>query len=695
MSRYRRSAASKLHRHCETCHWKFCKAPVEISVSCIIIKCRLLCGASFHMCKEDEHILLCPNEKVPCLNANYGCPVTMCRSRLAKHLEVCPASMVFCSMEWLRWPVEDIKSPLIENLIMDTNENQALDLSMSLRDQKLLCSRLNMRSFFPQLMQEPEEPIPQEEEIEEAAGGESVVNGELDNCTISKVSVNDPPKGDPKDLTVNKEKYDLFEKMFSKEMGGCRQAEKEESKNKTDKKEASKVSTSLATSEQGVNKEAVEPKVESREVAFKPNISQTGLAPWQEGVLERLGQEVNLREYNMYVVHHGRMLLTFGQIEACTPRDKDFVYGNLEPIPVQTLHSFNVPTSYRYKRIQMKDPAVRVKTENKSVDTSDLGVSVEDVLKMDEMFATLLCAAELEVRGHKISETVGTDGLYVDIATQTYNFLTAPFQYDATLTDITLQKELKLYLQLDTESATLRHNKSSSAFTFMCGHFFRRDEFGSHFKNVHSDIQSCLNGWFEQRCPLAYLGCTFTHRRLQPSTHRATVSYNQDLSIFTLRPEVFMSSISDSQIISGQKTQVGYEDSLSNLPFEVLCHIARYLDSFSLSQLALVSKLFRDVSATFLHERGMVGFKWRKKQYSHGGAKWKSSIVWEFSSLFSRVGSWCIDDTRSMSEHLKRCPFYQTEPKTKPFALTGMCETSEDSRVKQRKKVLTQFFSRR
>ncbi|KAF5906961.1 F-box only protein 40-like, partial [Clarias magur] len=563
------------------------------------------------MCKEDEHTLLCPNEKVPCINAHYGCPFTMCRSKLAKHLEVCPASVVVCSMEWNRWPIEDVQSPLFTNLMKDIHEPQALDLSTALRDQKQICSRLKLRSFFPQLMQEPEEPIPAEAEDEEA-GDDFLVNGIHVNCMGGEVLINGPvsvqaEESVEKDHTVYKDKCELYEKMFSKERGGCTQAQEEESKSggKKDRTEPTKSSNNpFTTDQQGAALVTVEEQDGGDDV--HPDISKTGLAPWQEGVLERLGQEVNPREYNMYVVHHGRMLLAFGQIEACTPREKDFVYGSLEPIPVQTLHSFNVPVSYRHKRIQYKDPSTRVPTEHRSVDTSDLGVSSEEeTQKMDEMFATLLCAAEVEIRGHKISESMATDGLYFDIGSQTYDFLAAPFKYNTTLADITEDRDLKLYLQMDTESVTLRHNKSTSMFTFMCEHFFRRDEFASHFKNVHSDIQSCLNGWFEQRCPLAYLGCTFIQRRLQPSTHRATVSFNQELSIFTLRPESATPFMADSHMVPPQQTQVGYEDSLSNLPFEVLRQIARYLDSFSLSQLALVSRLFRDVSATFVHERGM------------------------------------------------------------------------------------------
>lgn len=684
-SRYRRSGP-RLHRHCETCFSRRCKASIEVSMSCMVINCRLLCGASFHMCKEDEHSLLCPNEKVPCLNAHYGCPFTMFRSRLAKHLEVCPASVVCCSMEWNRWPLENPDAPLYKNLLKELHEQESLDLSMALRDQKHLCARLKMRKCFPELMEEQEEEPPAVEEYDDeegAVGKETVCNGmHINRHGGSGGSlVNGPSKACEKALKddvvlngpVDKDKYNLFEKMFSMEMGGCKQAEAEASK--TEEQNGKKTSSKGSSKPQGAS---AEPEKKEANVPHV-DISKTGLAPWQDGVLERLGQEMKPREFNMYIVHHGRMLISFGQMDACTPRERDFVYGNLEPIPVQTLRSFKVPSSYKHRRIQLREFNTRVITEHKGVGTSDLDMSEKVGGEMDEMFSTLLCYAEAEIRGHKISETVATDGLYVDIATQTYNFATAPFKSNTTLTEITTGRDLKLHVDLDTEAVTLRHNKSTSTFTFLCGHFFRRDEFASHFKNVHLDIQSSLSGWFEQRCPLAYLGCTFSQRRLQPSTQRAKVSYNQDLSIFTLTPEVPASLMSDSQT-GPPKARIKYEDSLNNLPFEVLCHIASYLDSFTLSQLALVSRLFRDICATLLQERGMVGFKWRKKSYSHGGTRWKPTKVWEFSTLFSKVDNWCISDTASMAEHLKHCPFYQTELKTEPFALASVFDNKGKER---------------
>ncbi|XP_036381489.1 F-box only protein 40-like [Megalops cyprinoides] len=678
----RRSCRStvRLHQHCEGCYSRRCRAPVEVSVSCVTISCRLLCGAVFHLCKEEEHQLLCPNVKVPCLNAHYGCPFTMCRSKLAKHLEVCPASVVSCSLEWNRWPIEETNTVFYDNVIKEPYSEEQLDLSMALRDQKLLCERLKMKSFFPELMEEVEELPPPEPE--EAAESEAIENGaawaptargggERSGHNFTGAEMPELTQ-DKKKNTVDTESYNQWEKMFSMERGGCKQAAKalKDKKQGDGKEEKASPSPGSQKTEKEGPKES-----QAAATAMPVDISKTGLAPWQDGVLERLGKEVNVKDFNMYLVHHGRMLIRFGQMPACTPREKDFVYGSLEPIPVQTLRSFKVPTSYREKRIHLRDPTTRACTEDKCVDTSDLGVSMEDIPKMDEIPATLLCSSEKELRGHKVCETVVTDGLFVDLATQTYDFHTAPFKRNASLADITADRALKLHVQIHAESVTSRHNKASSAFTFLCSHFFRRDEFRSHFKNVHSDIQSCLNGWFEQRCPLAYLGCTYSQKRFQPSTHRAKVSYNQDLSTFTLRPEVSASLFKGVKTIATERKRARNLDSLSRLPFEVLVHIAGFLDSFTLSQLALVSKLMRDVCATLLQERGMVSLKWEKKTYSHGRICWRPRQVWQFSNLFSTVERWCFGDTPSMAQHLKLCPFYQTEDKREPVALASVSDS--------------------
>nr|XP_020470415.1 F-box only protein 40 [Monopterus albus] len=674
---------AEVHEHCEKCYNVQCQVPVQTSISCIIIKCRKTCGATLHTCKQEEHQRLCPNETVPCINANYGCPLTMLRHRLAKHLEVCPASVVCCSQEWIRWPVSETDQTFYRNISENPQAELDLDVAMALRDQELLFRSIKMKSIFPELVMENhalQETAARVNSLAEEAACSSHCSEFTENglAGVEEEELNQEEREAlAKSMNVESiQNYSSWEKIFTKEMEGCKQTVK--NLNKRDekgkqKKEQESSSCQGETGDSHLNQENA-----SAAAAAPPRMDgATGLAPWQDGVLERLGKEFNIGEYNMYLVHNGAMLINFGQLAACTPREKDFVYGNLEPIEVKTVRSFKVPTSYRAKRNHLKDPTHKAQTTHQCVDTADLGVSVEDLSKCDEVSATLLCSLEKELKGHLISESAAIDGLYMDIGTQTYNFSSAPFEPDASLADVIADKPRGLYVHVEAEPVTRRHNKTSSAFSYMCGHFFRRDEYRSHFRNVHSDIQASLSGWIQQRCPLAYLGCTFTQTRFHPAADQATVKFCPDVSAFVLQPQV-PSSLLEGKKSSPQRSGSHNLDPLSGLPLEILQHIAGYLDSFTLSQLSQVSHLMREVCATLLQERGMVSLKWERKTYSRGGSSWRCrKKVWEFSSLFSSVDRWSFSSIPSMSEHLKACSFYQRQERSEPVALACLGEVRD------------------
>uniref|UniRef100_UPI0037E941C6 F-box only protein 40 n=1 Tax=Semicossyphus pulcher TaxID=241346 RepID=UPI0037E941C6 len=668
MVKTRESPAGR-HEHCNKCYNVHCQVSVQISVSCMIIKCGKNCGATFHMCKQDEHQLLCPNETVPCLNKAYGCPLSMLRHRQARHLEVCPASVVCCSQEWNRWPVPETDLTFYKNVSKNLEGN--LDVALALRDQELLFRSIKMKNIFPELMVQ-DIPAGVNSPAEEASC--SKVCGEFTENGCTRMEEKDLSQEERDALAKSRnvesiQKFDSWEKIFKKEMEGCKQTVRNMNR-REERAEQESSNCQVETRDAHVSQEkaAVAPSMDGA----------TGLAPWQDGVLERLGREANIADYNMYLVHNGAMLINFGQLAACTPREKDFVYGNLEPIEVETVRTFNVPTSYRAKRSHLKDPAHKAKTSHQSVDTADLGVSVEDLPRCDEVSATLLCSLENELKGHLISESTSIDGFYVDVGTQTYNFPSAPFSTDSSLADVIADKPPALYVHVEAESVTRRHNKTSSAFSYMCGHFFRRDEYRSHFRNVHSDIQASLVGWFQQRCPLAYLGCTFTQTKLRPAGHPATIKFCQDVSAFVLQPDVPSSLCEEGKTCSLQRNTEHNVDPLSSLPLEILQHIAAYLDSFTLFQLSKVSRLMREVCATLLQERGMVSLKWERKTYTHGGSSWKCrKKVWEFSSLFSSVDRWSFNNTPSMSEHLKSCSFYQREERSEPVALACLGEVRD------------------
>lgn len=151
-------------------------------------------------------------------------------------------------------------------------------------------------------------------------------------------------------MVIDKDKFNLFEMMFSMDRRACEVAQenlersKSEETVRTERRDDAEDAGRSEVREKGVDHQETDDKT-LRPPEPQPDTSKTGQAPWQEGVMERLKEELTPQEYNMYVVHHGRMLMAFGQIQACTPREKDFVYGSLEPIPVQTLRSFKVRTS--------------------------------------------------------------------------------------------------------------------------------------------------------------------------------------------------------------------------------------------------------------------------------------------------------------------------------------------------------------
>lgn len=609
------------HEHCDNCYDARCQLPLHVTLSCVVVKCPKSCGSVFHQCKQEEHQFLCTNETVPCLNASYGCPLSMARGRLAKHLEVCPASVVCCSQEWNRWPAAESDLTFYKNVSENPQSEDDLDVAAALRDQELLFQSIKMENIFPEFVQQLDPDGCAVEVKEETTNCCSGACSELpgNGCLATEVKeMKELSQAEREALATsrsveNLESYASWEKVFNKEKQGCQQTAKNLDRKQQEEEE--EVKDVKGTSAFGCRNNAA---------AAVPSLNgESGWAPWQDGVLERLSREANIAEYNMYLVHNGAMLINFGQLAACTPREKDFVYGSLEPIEVQSVHTFNVPTSYRAKRHHLKDPLLKAAV-HRGVDTADLGEPAGGLPLYDVVAATLLCCLERELKGHQVSESAGVDGLYVDVGTQTYSFAVAPFRKEASLADLLAcsGRPRRLHLQVQTESVTRRHNRRSSAFSYTCGHFFRRDECRRHFRNAHADIQASLGGWLQQRCPLAYLGCTFTQTRMEPAGHPAAIKFRGGATSFVLQPEV-TSSLSGGESREVQREAGQDVDPLSCLPLEVLQQIAAYLDGYTLSQLALVSRLMREVCATLLQDRGMVSLKWEKKTYTHGGSSWK------------------------------------------------------------------------
>lgn len=303
---------------------------------------------------------------------------------------------------------------------------------------------------------------------------------------------------------------------------------------------------------------------------------------------------------------------------------------------LQVLRGMSVFT-FNGRRALLSDPYLfRAKMEDKAVDTSDLEVA-DDPLGLhgiDLITAALLFCLGDSPGGRGISDSRFVDGYHIDFGTQTFSFPSAILATNTMVGDIASASACDhaspqlsnpspfhtLRLDLVLECVARYQTKQRSMFTFVCGQLFRRDEFPSHFKNVHGDIHAGLNGWMEHRCPLAYYGCTYSQRRFCPSGQGFRIIHDRHLGSFGVRPV----PLQQEDNLPRNSCRFGSQcDHLSSLPFEVLQHVASFLDGFSLCQLSRVSHTMRDVCASLLQMRGMVVLLWEKKRRADGSSSWQ------------------------------------------------------------------------
>ena len=127
---------SESHLHCDNCVKLYCNA----QNGCKMSFCEFGCEAQLHSCKMKDHQNVCQKYRIPCINSCYGCPVVLSRENLRTHLQRCPASVIFCTMEWNRYPVYS-KSRLSWVPFFQPNPvlvKGHLDVELAFRDQRML-----------------------------------------------------------------------------------------------------------------------------------------------------------------------------------------------------------------------------------------------------------------------------------------------------------------------------------------------------------------------------------------------------------------------------------------------------------------------------------------------------------------------------------------------------------------------------
>lgn len=542
-----------IHNHCLGCVkvWK-CSTRPQKERGCNIVWCDAECGARFHVCKLREHLLLCPNVKVPCINSVNGCSAWLLRGEMGTHLRRCPASVVHCTMEWNRWPTQEGAPP-------PCGTPTQLDVALALRDQRALGSRPNARMGSSTSVQKPAAPT--------FGYGFQRSDETNQNCDLMMQVLSHDGCDAP--WETKKVPPGLQRSVCSELYRASRQA-----------------TESLTAALTVITGHAA-----ARNVCCSVNGASS--APSDAPVVLN------------GILHHGSP-----KADGVTRANRDGLNGSINLNGV-------------------------IASESRSQCNKDLKAKNGDAT-------------------HETSGGCSSSPLVLD---------------------------------LNLECITRYQPKPKSMYTFLCDQDFRRDEYAWHYQNVHGDIHGGLNGWLEQRCPLAQYGCTFSRRRLFPSPAGSALVHNDILESFGLRfplpacaehePDPDVTNVcADRSLrmpakILGQQNGVSKDlakalsarVSFSSLPFEVLQHIARFLDSFSLCNFALVSRITRDVCRSLLEARGMVILQWEKRD-----GHWRVSHKrWCFSTAFSPIHEWCFSEDSNMSNHLMRCPFFLRNVKSAPF----------------------------
>lgn len=693
-----------LHPHCLKCINRRCMARPESGVSCDLMGCPLVCGAVFHSCKLEEHRLLCPYERLPCLNSGFGCPFTIARIKMAQHLETCPASIVCCTMEWNRWPVSYADRKSYENLSKDFDEVEQLDMALALQDQRMLLESLKVTTTVSKNGDKPGD----EDELEEGhkmATGASEPSVEMEQDEpyneLYKASVETSRSlaaaldilTNSKDIEVivgNKNGEKNCKNGDASGAEGGRNVDMGDSDSSSDCElgAVGGADDGIKWGEEFVEilfdeREAPEPEEEDGDileeeedymaiVAFDPpDIQQEAPLPAPMPLL--ISDHLVRNNFLQHLPSELRY--------RCLERKLQ----NVEVLRGISMFTFNG------RRALLSDPYLfRAKMEDKAVDTSDLEVP-DDPMGLhgiDLITAALLFCLGDSPGGRGISDSRFVDGYHIDFGTQTFSFPSAILATNTMVGDIASASACDhaspqlcnpspfhtLRLDLVLECVARYQTKQRSMFTFVCGQLFRRDEFSSHFKNVHGDIHAGLNGWMEQRCPLAYYGCTYSQRRFCPQVQGFRIIHDRHLGSFGVQP-----GVPPRNGENGRRQHHKFQsDQFSGLPFEVLQHVASFLDSFSLCQFSRVSRTMREVCGSLLQMRGMVVLLWEKRRREDGSPSWQiTDKVWRFSTAFGTVNEWKFANISSMADHLKKCKFNTIARREEAIPLPCMCFTRE------------------
>ncbi|KAJ3606241.1 hypothetical protein NHX12_025761 [Muraenolepis orangiensis] len=730
------------HEHCASCVNQRCTVKPRPGTSCDLTACSLVCGATFHSCKGAEHRLLCPLERVPCLNSSFGCPVALARHRMCPHLEVCPAGLVCCSMMWNRWPVSclDYTSQLSRR--SGAEEPLQLDIALALQDQRMLLESLKDVAVALAAVERQAVVARTKShraaclDVSEASSSErlpslapALPGSDQDRIANGIAGLTEEHYGPLYEATLETARslaaaLDVFRTAnapecgklcaLGGEAGGQRVGADARGGKLTNGLDAEAAIAAGADPVNGVPEQCLchrclttgPGRTVGSAACQGQHQSDTDTVPPH--------RKENLKDWCLAAYpppcvspgiaqRAGHMILEDQGVVVLENRGTEHHYHT----PQVFRHGAGSFTSSGGQRGPLPDgshPTPLASVEERVVDTSDLEQEAEDRTdpgEIDPVAATLLFCLEESRECRPISDRVHVDGGHrVDTGTQTFTF---PAAVLATNTRVG-----------DTASASACDHAAPQ---LSCPSPLRTLCLGLAPETLEVEVPRGRYLPFQPSYQHTFsFACGQAFRRDQFSWHSANVHgdihaglsgwmerrcplayYGCTFSQRRLSPAGGARVVHDGQLQSfGLRPCPGGPppslwggsplDRLTGLPMEILWHIAGFLDSFSLCQLSVASRGMRDVCAGLLQTRGVVELQWERRQGPppHSAVSWHAkNKVWRFSTAFSAVPTWLFSDLPSMSDHLRKCRFNTPEPKTEPVPLPAMCTAHDRHSLRQ------------
>ena len=456
---------------------------------CAVISCRVFCGAVFHQCKASEHRILCPMEKVPCINCENGCPIVLQRRNLAQHLSMCPASVVCCTMEWCRWPMysreRGTRVPFAPSSLRARCGQ--LDVALALRDQRTLdrAKKFPRRSLIRSLRNSFTKRYPA---VPLLVGGNPTFVG-VDDRNSEELSLSESEDEDRESNSrapwLTAKEPPGLQKSILGELFGELPVKSGRNTLATDVRCAL---CSRPTSE-------IPPRTSTDGSATKSHVSfdlSTGYT--DNGTVCSEAHRPNSPTH--YSPNGCGRVIASGS----STRNSDSQGTKHMDIDSQSVAENTSNCSV------LRNNTVNDAWNNKAV------IGQHSITSRNCSMDTDSCADD---RNNQVSEiepglTEADPGIAASVVDS-----------GCCLVDSSADQSLALTLHevlavdLNIEVCSRYHIHDPSLYSFICAQLFRRDEYMQHVRDVHSVIHDAIDHWLEVRCPLAHCGCTFSmHRRL-------------------------------------------------------------------------------------------------------------------------------------------------------------------------------------